>query len=297
MIGFGSANGHNIELSFGDILSGISAYTVMFWIIVNDTPAVADHIVGKWNESASLQEWIITIDSNLKIGAAHHDGTSVTSATVSNTALTLGAVHHVGLIWDDITIEYYLDGVADGTPAFTRNIRNGTGPFYIGARPPDYTLGCAMDIGEVIVDTAAGDIGTILNHRAGSHLGIPASEFYFRGLHVDDPEFFGAVTTKANGETNNVEHALSTCAFLPQGNFLKPAVMGGIFRVIDEDEETPETNSQHDILTKVLDEDLELNDGGGENVWDPDGFLEETMSDGTVWKTKYPPFIKRTRWT
>ena len=50
-------------------------------------------------------------------------------------------------------------------------------------------------------------------------------------------------------------------------------------------------------LVKVIDEELEINDGDSNNLNDPAGRLQETMSDGTVWTTVYPPFIKRTVWT
>ena len=51
------------------------------------------------------------------------------------------------------------------------------------------------------------------------------------------------------------------------------------------------------LLAKIVSETLQLQDGDNNNLFDPAGKLTETMSDGTIWTTVFPPFTKRTKWT
>ena len=50
-------------------------------------------------------------------------------------------------------------------------------------------------------------------------------------------------------------------------------------------------------LVEVIDETMTIEDGDNNDLNDPSGKLEETASDGTIWKTLFPPFAKRTVWT
>ena len=50
-------------------------------------------------------------------------------------------------------------------------------------------------------------------------------------------------------------------------------------------------------LSRTINETLNLQDGGAQDFNDPDGAMTETVSDGTVWTKKFPPFHTRTRWS
>ena len=101
--------------------------------------------------------------------------------------------------------------------------------------------------------------------------------FWFRGLHLDDAEFFGATTTERGGPTST-EHQLGTCAYIPHGSFHS-------------------TTNPGTVDIKVVNDIQETQDGDNNDLNDPSGFMQETQSDGTIWTTIYPPFIKRTQWT
>lgn len=280
MLGFGTTDDHGNAKDFGDLFAAMTKYTISFWIVVNTVPTATRDVFGKWHSTAASQEWVVQINSDLKVIVQHHDGTAAASATVSTTAIILSEPTHVTTVWDGTNLTYHLNGVVDNSPPFSTAIRNASGTnLAVGARNGSNDKGIACDLGEVMLwkDEALAD-ADIAAVYAGEPASLNTMDFWYRGLSTDDPEFFGNAVSGTRSTVTSAEHQLGTCAFMPHGRFYDNTVPGA-------------------ANIKVVNDYLGVQDGDNNDLDDPSGFLDETMTDGTIWRTLYPPFTKRTQWT
>lgn len=305
MYDFGTSDGNSNAINFGVLtaLDAPAAYTMSAWVELQTLVAggTAVFIFSKRNDAADANDgWSWGIEAAEKPRVIHGDGTT-TTAVVANTALTIGTTHHLVLTWDGSNCDFYLDGVADGTPAQTRTITTNPGSDVTICDLDDPVAnGSAARIGHVMFWDAAATTQEAISIYAG---GIPNPanlKFWAPGWNDPGTDIVGQVAgTKVNTVTIKELPGITVAqpGFSP-GRF-PMSFISQLTKVIDETAEISEGTVflETGMVQVAVSDTLELQDGQSTNVNSPWGKLTETMSDGTVWTTIWPPFHKRTQWS
>ena len=313
---FHTATGGDNRVSYGDHADW-DGNTAMSWAYhVNpDTLVDASRMIAKG--TGNTDPWNIFMRTSGVISLLISNGTTF-SFTDSTNVLVAGQDNTVVVSWDGSNVTFTINGAAE-TIALSETMQAGADVLSINNRTAG-TL--AMD--GVMEHVMLWNVALTANEALSYHNGMiprPSSLTFWNPCYIDTmPDLItGNAATKTgtvaieDGFTENIPR------FPPNPGFFGIAALTALLKVIDEDEEIPETlvdllglleviNEDEEISTtavdagglgllKIINETLEVNDGDSKDVWDPDGLLTETMSDSTVWKTKFPPFVKRTKWT
>ncbi len=175
MIFFGDTESHGNAIHFGDlaVLDAMTSYTIFLPIRLEALVTAARNVLVKAN-AGDVAGWAVQLQADEKLAVTHGNGTSFLAATAMNTALTAGALRTVVITWDGSTVRYYLDGVADGSPAYTRSItansRNVTAGNIGGASPAS---GTPCSLGHVLI--YAGEVLTALEVEALTRNNLPVN--------------------------------------------------------------------------------------------------------------------------
>lgn len=170
MLDFGASNDNGNRDRFGDLnsLDAPTVYTAAFFSTFPSTAGSLMDVFSKFNNATS--GWLIYIlpGSTLKLRVLHGDGTNTEVSSNTNIDSSLRSWF---CVWTGSALNFYRDGVADGTPAFTRAITANTTAVSIGSRP-SVTDGASGKRGHVMwwnTNLTSGDAATY--HGGGS---IPA---------------------------------------------------------------------------------------------------------------------------
>jgi hypothetical protein len=319
---FSFFDGDNTDaVSYGDI-AALDALTTMS-IACTIKPAnltTVGGIVCKYLASATAG-WDLRLLTTGKLAFRIGNGTSssvvISQATISLTTPTTIVVTYSGGTTDKVI--FYINGVAYAALTIGVSIAGTTGVLTIGNTPAaGSTNAFPGDIEDVLIWNVVLTANEALSYHGGA---IPdgASVKFFQPCHLSTQRDWitGAAATVTNtvnsvdglrvvGRSRLQMGAARMATYLETKlvkikNETEELVEGilkflGLVQLVAETEELSEARNNQLGLAKVASETLQLEDGGAANVWDPAGKITETMSDGTVWTTIFPPFAKRTRW-
>lgn len=105
------------EILFSGCNMPTTSFSLSAW--VNIVGGSTSAIVGNASNSGVI-EWRVNTSNTQDLLAQQ-----VANVGTSNTAIGTSAWHHVAVTYDKVTARFYLDGVADGTPASTQAISQG----------------------------------------------------------------------------------------------------------------------------------------------------------------------------
>lgn len=150
MFNFANATPHGDYIHFGNIavMDAPVAYSYAVWLNKTASADGVGTFFGKRPDDSSGGYWNIYTDNVDKINVQHYDGTA--TIVTANTALTVGTTQHIGGTWDGANMDFYLNGVPDGTPAFTRAITTNSVAVTIGDIIRTGSLGLQCKIGQVM---------------------------------------------------------------------------------------------------------------------------------------------------
>jgi len=239
----------------------------------------------------------------------------------TNKALSAGVHYHLVLTFDQSNTRWYWDGGSANTVAASGSISSSSDPITVGNYAEGKNAGHACDLGQIMVWDATLTADEALSVFGG---GIPQADNlqFWTPCHGDPGQNLvtGGAGTKGN-TVNLVERADGPSWVWPGvGDCLDTGLLNAIFQVISETmglasdpkhikfvykvlAETLGLSSTSDHLRTyigVVSETMGLADGDTQDGiarFDPDGIIIETMSDGTVWTRKFPPFARKTYWT
>lgn len=198
---FGTSDGHSNYIHFGDI-AGMDApvvYSVAFWVYINTTSGGNRVVIAKRSGGVG---WRVVINSSDKCQAYHEDSGAGSYSTEAGTAVGTGAWHHLVVTWDGSNIRYYLDGVADGSPAFTQAIDANAVNVTIGA---DGATGLAARIGHMMWWNVAlsTDEGPMV--YGGMIPRLDALQFWVPGIMDPDSDWISQTAGTKSGTVTIVE--------------------------------------------------------------------------------------------
>ena len=139
-----------------DISGADQELTVVAWVKIENTGTIRK-IVSKYSTCSGCRGYELFINgSNYLHFYKSTDSVSASGfdEVIGTTTLTTGNWYHVAVVYDDVTITLYLDGVVEGTPLVEDGgILNNTQTFQIGARiTQDYYDGLIDEV--AVFDTA-----------------------------------------------------------------------------------------------------------------------------------------------
>lgn len=306
-------------ISYTDIaaLDSLTALSIACTIKL-DTIGVLGVIASKF---ASLQGWQLSVLTTGKLQLKIGNGT--TSSIVNSTAsLVAGTVYRIVVTYNATTdkVIFYINGVTEAAKAIANiSIGNSTAAVTLG-NAPSGSNALDGDMENVAMWSTVLTAGEALHYTVGGRLtGNGGGLQFFQPCwsNAQRDLISGSARTIA-GTVNEVE-GFSTHPFAVQPHFgrLQQTVITkllkvinetlginegavnilGLIQVINETEGIVEGSENRLGILKVVNETLRILDGDNNDLFDPAGKITETMSDGTVWTTIWPPFTKRTKWT
>lgn len=121
MLDFGTSGNHTNSIDFTDDrneFDAMTSYSIFMFIIRLGSAAAGNNTIIAKASTGVNNGWVIGLDTLGRVLSRH--GTA--NAGSSTTALVVDTLYTFGIIWSGTTISYYLDNVADGTPAFSTAI-------------------------------------------------------------------------------------------------------------------------------------------------------------------------------
>lgn len=312
MYNFGNTNNHGNAIRFGNLaaLDNPSAYSLAMVLEVT-TGGNQMLIFGKGDYSSATTGWFLELITGPKIGIAHGNTTYV-QATANSTNLPSGK-NLIVVTWDGSNVDYYVNRVADGTPAFAITANTNVSEVKLGGNQPNTaTFGAAVNISNAMW----WDVALTAEEAAGWPEQIPrmdSLQFWAPGYTDPGAEFMGQATVTKAGTVTIIEDSINWPGFEDEEESFNYSSMVkvvnedeevvdvlvnllGLLEVIDETLQISEGTLNILGMLRVVSETLQVQDGDNHDLFDPFGKLTETMSDGTVWTQIFPPFIKRTQW-
>jgi hypothetical protein len=148
-LGGADAHGNGMEYTDHASYSSLSpAWTVAAWVELEALVGGSDVLIFAHKEdfTAAKAGWTFGLDTSERVQVYTADGIGVEN-DVSTSALTVDGIKHcIMAVSDDTTIDFYLDGAADGTPAHTRDMGDSANPLTVGCRDAG-SLGAAVLVG------------------------------------------------------------------------------------------------------------------------------------------------------
>lgn len=309
------------RIAWGDLamMDTPAAYTIAFDLYLNATGAVGvvfskyDHGTEPW------KGWRCYIAADDKLYLNHGNGVDANVEVAATTAYSGSTYYRCMVSWDGTNADFYKNGAADGTPAFSQTLTANSQTTCIGSDDGGGSNSPNGYIGHVMWWDAALTADEAAMHYAGVIPRAPNLKFWAPGWSDPGMELVGQASgTKAGTVTiveditKSVPYFFGACSRILYG-------INSIYKVANDTLGLSEAASGIRFPYEVIDETLGLSDdqvafftrvhavsetmglqdycteGSGEIA--PDGLIEETMSDGTVWTRVFPPFARRTAWT
>ena len=314
---FHTATGSENHVHYGDN-SAWEGNAAMSWAfhINPDTLTNNERILAKGTGNINTSPWQIQYYNTGVVRLRVADGAASTIVD-STTTLTAGQDNTVVIVWNGTTVRFIINGTDDGTSALVEAMTTDAGNLTLCG-----LTGVSASMDGVLEHVFIWDTDLSLTEALSYHNGVipdPSNLVFWQPCWSSSmPDLIqGAAATVTgtvgveDGFTEKVPRYPSQSGFfgylgvtpllkvIDEDENIGEGVSNllGLLRVIDETENVGEDNANLLGILKFIDETLELQDGDNHDVWDPDGKLTETMSDGTVWTTIFPPFIRRTQWT
>ena len=148
MLDYGTVDNHTNKMQWADNANwdSMTTHSMAMWVRRQVNTGATRYLFNK--AAAGNNGWIIglhAVTTNIPT-LGHGDGTSFAFVS-SNTALTLDTVQSLIVTWTGSNANWFLNNVADGTPAFTKAIANSADGLSIGAQASGTTLGAAASMG------------------------------------------------------------------------------------------------------------------------------------------------------
>jgi hypothetical protein len=307
---------------FGNV-AGADSLTVMTIAATIKTGTLGASIYGIAGmlEGAALTGWEFRLDASNRLEFLVGTAAGAVTANDSN-VLADDTIYSVMVSWDGSNAQFSIDGVLKDSPALVATMGATAGSTFlgIGGRYGSGTRGFNTTVQDVVVwDVALEGADPAASYHVGA-IPQPEDMVFWAQMHsslTEQDRITGVAGTVVNSPTLGAP--LQTLGRAIRKPMSRPFMMGWgpLIKVIDEDENVAEAVERYLGILKVIDEDenladgvllyngflmvvddtVSITDGTTTSEWSPDGVLTETMSDGTVWTTKFPPFIRKTQWT
>jgi len=241
MYNFGSTDNHgnNVEYDDNPTWDNPGTLTIACWIRLL-AGSGARYLLGKrLGLTAGQPGWMLGMGAN-EIVSFITDDSAIEEVDVGNTAYTVDGVTHSTLVtWDLSNANFWRDGVADGTPAHTRNIVLNAQPVAIGCTPAGAT-GPPVQVGQVALWSDVLSDANIQRYHFGAEDELPSQGtllFWDKGIaalgyeEVTDiaaTTITGTVTLTSDPVDNYYEGGSQGFTFCLD-SWLPPLIASGLF--------------------------------------------------------------------
>lgn len=180
MLDFGTSSDHASSLDIGDVFDLPTKYTYFLFWQPDDIASKNAEISGHFASNAGV---ILRTDAaaSPKMQIVHGDGGA--TFVTADTALSENVLKSYMTMWDGSNLDFYVDGVADGTPALTAIPTNPAIDFAIGNRDSaGGSLGAGGFIGQFMYwhnEDRSGDIAEL--HDGSLIPGFDSLDIWHRG--------------------------------------------------------------------------------------------------------------------
>jgi len=322
MYDFGADANAN-EIAFGNLaaLDNPTAYSFAATITIDAGAIGTRSFFGKGDLSTGADGWWIEMDVNEKLRVSHGNGGYVAGTASTN---ALSGTKYVVVTWDGTNVKYYINKVANGTPAYNTPAATNAIAVKAGDNGVATALGASANIGHIMWwDTALS-----VQEAQSLPQNIPQIDnlkFWAPGWSDPGIEIVGQATATKAGTVNIVNDAVPYCMMPGRGQTWKG--MPGIeyiYKVISDNMGLSEGSVGVPTWIQVVSDTLGVNDKSEEESGynEPPGTLIDTVSgtsdstdvvtDGTItttwtieeseglsteWNMTENVFIKKTEWT
>jgi len=116
----GIGSGEHVDFGTLDLPSGLSAMTILVWVMFNNFTVPDQRIISKATSSTANDHWFMfsSINSN-QMRVRLKTGGATTTHFETSTAINTGQWYHMGFVYDGSNIIFYRDGAQNGSTAKT----------------------------------------------------------------------------------------------------------------------------------------------------------------------------------
>lgn len=312
---FGGTKTHSNGVDYGNVtaLNAPTAYTIALLLKV-EIADPATSIFSKQKTTSVANGWRLYINTTRTLQLQHANADAFSSTATPTGALSTGQWYRVVVAYDATDTQLYVDGTNTSSASPTSAPGTTTNGVRIGSTGAG-SDGAAIDTAHVMWWNVK------LNAQEARSwpwvIPRPTSlKFWAPCSAVTEKDLIGGNAGSLAGTVNIVEHGRHTIPQFNQSQFADSIIallkvisdsmeisedsldLAGLIKVLSESVEISEDVNKVDGDIQVVDDTINLRDGDSEvGIFDPAGVITETMSDGTVWTTIYPPFSPRTVWT